>query len=293
MQIHRLMLVALVVCTPMQTLASILPPNNLHLEDSFLVQSNISEEEFNEIIDKAERYYSRVIRTAHGKTLKINREWDNSIVNASASQFWNEWTVNMYGGLARRPEVTPDGFALVLCHEIGHHLGGFPYSSNWAANEGQSDYFSTLSCARELWKDELDVNAAHRYQIPAGPKQLCDQVWGFEEDQNLCYRSMMAGKALADLLSALRHKTVSFKKKDIHKVRRTDHKHPAGQCRLDTFMAGALCNAQWNAKVIPAKSMIFNHNGEAAERESSQYTCTHMDDYQEGTRPSCWYASQI
>ena len=28
----------------------------------------------------------------------------------------------MYGGLARRAEVTEDGFAMVLCHELGHHV---------------------------------------------------------------------------------------------------------------------------------------------------------------------------
>ena len=71
-------------------------------------------------------------------------------VNANASQRGRTWIVNMYGGLARRPEITPDGFAMVLCHELGHHMGGFPFVSGWAANEGQSDLFATLSCGRIL-----------------------------------------------------------------------------------------------------------------------------------------------
>src|SRR5687768_16763139 len=118
--------------------ATILPPNDLHLQDNiFEFQSNVSEEEFNRVIERAEDVYGPVMEQ-FGATLEINRLWDNSTVNASAYQSGRTWYVNMYGGLARRPEVTPDGFAMVLCHELGHHLGGFPFSLSWAANEGQS-----------------------------------------------------------------------------------------------------------------------------------------------------------
>jgi Zn-dependent protease with chaperone function len=53
----------------------------------------------------------------------------------------------MFGGLARDPLVTKDGFSAVICHEIGHHIAGAPRKGfSWASNEGQADYFATTKC---------------------------------------------------------------------------------------------------------------------------------------------------
>ena len=272
--------------------ATILPPNTLHLEDTIL-QSNMDEEEFNRVIDKAEEIYKPLINEAFGARLSIARRWSDNTVNASASQFFGTWNVNMYGGLARRPEVTSDGFALVLCHELGHHLAGYPYSSGWAANEGQSDYYATLSCARDMWRDETEVNAGFRDTIPVFPKELCDKVWTTEDDQNLCYRSMMAGKSLADLLSALKNAEVSFETPSRNKVSRTNNSHPAGQCRLDTYMAGALCDADWDNDLIPGKKLGSGKNRADGEEEAATVSCSRSIGYEVGVRPTCWFATLL
>lgn len=282
----------MLVLVASQAIATILPPNNLHLQDTILA-SNLTEDEFNEAIDKVEALYSPLIKETFGKELNINRRWTDNLVNASATQFFGTWTVNMYGGLARRPEVSIDGFTLVMCHELGHHLGGYPYVSNWAANEGQSDYFATLSCARELWRDEVDVNAGFRDIVPDTPRLLCDTSWADELDQDLCYRSMMAGKSLADLLSALRETDVSFDTPSEEIVSTTFNSHPEGQCRLDTYMAGALCSASWARDVIPGKGLVFGRNGASGEAESAQYTCSRSLDFEIGVRPRCWFASLL
>ena len=62
----------------------------------------------------------------------------------------NEWRVVIYGGL-EHPLLTLDGLTAVICHEVGHHLGGFAFKTsilgdNWAATEGQSDYFAAHRC---------------------------------------------------------------------------------------------------------------------------------------------------
>ena len=256
--------------------------------------ANMTEEEFNLIIDEAVEVYEPIIDGVHGGNLRFNRRWSDSTVNASASQFFGSWTVNMYGGLARRPEVTPDGFALVVCHELGHHLAGYPFSGSWAANEGQSDYFATLSCAREMWSDDLELNASFRETIEDYPKALCDSVWETEETQNLCYRSMEAGKSLADLLSALRDQTVAYDTPDESVVSRTNNAHPDGQCRLDTYMAGALCAAEWDVNVIPGKDLGSRRNSAEAEEESAAFTCTRaLDELEVGVRSLCWFKPQI
>jgi hypothetical protein len=82
----------------------------------------------------------------------------------------------VYGGLARHGEITPDGFALVLCHEIGHHLGGVPrYSgaNGWASNEGQSDYFAATKCLRRAWQSDQNEDLISRMGIPSELRSKC------------------------------------------------------------------------------------------------------------------------
>ncbi len=276
--------------------AKFLPDNNLHLQDTLASITSIDQSEFNAVIDEAEAFYGPVISEQFGARLRVNRLWTDSTVNASASRSGSTWSVNMYGGLARRPEVTRDGFALVLCHEIGHHVGGYPfYSGNWAASEGQSDYFATISCARELWRDDLSLNATFRESVNPYAKELCDSAWVTDDDQNLCYRTMAGGKSLADLLSALGGTTSQYETPDTATVSRTSTSHPAGQCRLDTYMAGALCNDdnEWDANVIPG---VQGSNSSESERQSVPYTCSRTEGYTgytEGTRPTCWFKSLL
>ena len=138
----KLALGLLVGLSPSFAEADFMPPNNLHLQDTIL-SSNVTEEEFNAAIELVQDIYGPMIREVHGGRLRINGRWSNNTVNANASQFFGTWSVNMYGGLARRPEVTLDGFTMVICHEMGHHMGGYQFIANWAANEGQSDYYTT------------------------------------------------------------------------------------------------------------------------------------------------------
>ncbi len=268
--------------------ADFLPPNDLWKEDGLLRAGGITQVEFNEVIAAAEAFYTPVMAQFGGK-LKVNRLWSDTTVNASAQQTGSSWVVNMYGGLARRPEITKDGFALVLCHEIGHHLSGYPYSSSWAANEGASDYFATLACGRLLWSDEPELNATYRDAIEAIPAALCNKAWSKEADQNLCYRMTAGGKSLADLLSALGGTKASYSTPDNTVVKTTNNAHPAGQCRLDTYTAGAICNKAWDVKVIPGKDLGSKRNAKEGELDAIKYTCNQSEGLSYGYRPTCWF----
>lgn len=265
-----------------------LPENNLYLQDNIKAPTNITEQDFRDVIAKANAVYQPLIK-AFGGTLQINPRWTDSTVNANATQFGSTWQVNMYGGLARRPEVTPDGFAMVLCHEIGHHVAGFPFSSSWAANEGQSDYFATHQCAQAIWKDDTAQNAKARELAPAIVKAKCDDQYQTQDAQNLCYRTMLAGKSLGDLLAALGSDTVKYNTPDTKQVSRTNNNHPAAQCRLDTYMAGALCTQTPEDSVIPGKRSGRGRNDSRAEEESAKYYCTESNQFTVGLRPRCWF----
>ncbi|MEN9809018.1 MAG: hypothetical protein RLZZ488_585 [Pseudomonadota bacterium] len=272
--------------------AACFPPNKLHLQPIPHERSNISQAQFNSIIRKAEDIYAPVFR-AHRATLKIYRYWDDDTVNASANQSGSLWEVNMYGGLARRPEVTPDGFTMVLCHELGHHLGGFSFynddESTWAANEGQSDYFATQACAREMWKDEPEENTKARKTVKPFAKKVCDTNFTLQPERDICYRTSMAGLSLATLLAKLRKAPApKFETPDTSIVDVTFDEHPDSQCRLDTYVAGSLCSVPFKMGVIPAKR-LSNKFGAEAEREAGKSSCLARDGWLSAQRPRCWF----
>lgn len=269
--------------------ATILPLNELHHQDHLNSGTGISEKEFHSILDRMDELYAPIIRR-FGAILKINRHWESHTVNATASQALFIWKVDMFGGFARRPEMTPDGFTLAVCHELGHHLAGYPFSYYSQSNEGQADYFAVLSCARVVWGEELEANAQFRATVPPVPKALCDNHWDREDEQNLCYRAMLASEPLALLFAALGQTDVAWDTPDPGTVSRTDDNHPRAQCRLDTYMAAAVCRAQFSRDKIPGKR-VLGVNNEWAEEQSAMETCLTAKQYAAGFRPGCWFKS--
>ena len=275
--------------------ASILPENDLHLQDNVAFAANMTEEEFVEIIERVETYYNQIVES-HGGRLLVEKKWNDSTVNAYAQRMGSTWKVSMFGGLARRPEVTPDGFMLVVCHELGHHLGGFPFSRGWAANEGQSDFFATQSCAKNIWGEDFATNATFRKSVHPTAKASCDAIYEIEAEQDLCYRSTMAGRSLATLLGALRGSDApSFDTPDTSEVARTFNAHPAAQCRLDTYVNGALCNVSFDENFIPgAKHTGWLGNKKKAEQESLDNSCSQFKaENNLNQRPKCWFKQSI
>jgi hypothetical protein len=265
---------------------SFMPENQLHLNP--IMQASMSKAEFDAVMDKALKVYGPIIKDNFGKKFNIEREWNNDTVNAYAYQSGSNWNIHMYGGLARR--VTSDGFLGVICHELGHHLGGAPIKS-WATNEGGSDYFVSR-CMRNIVGHETETAAKAAALVNKTAKSKCDEVYSNEGDRNFCYRVMNGAKSLADLLGG-RSGATSFETKDRNVVSVTYDMHPRAQCRLDTYVASALCskmNETWDDAEIPGKGM----SKRSGEMESSNYTCnTFQGDDAMTVRPRCWFAPLV
>jgi hypothetical protein len=265
-------LLAIAVTPRKKTLCEgFLPPNNLRIPVGDVRAKGIDEATFNQVMDQAEKIYAPII-AAHGGHLVVNRLWDDATVNASAQQSGSEWIINMYGGLARHPAVTKDGMMLVACHELGHHLGGFPLvgGMDWAGNEGSADYFANLKCLR------LTSPATAPADTDATAKAGCAKVYPAGPDRNLCERGTMAGVSVSSLLAELGGSPKpDINSPDPSQVSQTDDEHPAAQCRLDTYYQGSLCN-----KPV----------GEDVSRSGPNGGCTKSQGFQIGLRPRCWYA---
>ena len=239
---------------------------------------NITHAVFNQCIDDIESLYKPIIKERFDAKLKVVRKWEDGTVNAYALQRGKNWEVHMFGGLARHKAITPDGFRAVICHELGHHAGGAPkirnWTSSWASNEGQSDYFAMTKCLKRFFKKDIDKTLTlfdENEDTIATAK--CALVYTEIEDMAICVRELKASLSLATLLAGSQE--VSIESHDSTIVSRTNDKHPAAQCRLDTYVAGSLCNKDLDE--IPD-----------SEDVRAGY-CVRSDGYVYGVRPLCWY----
>lgn len=255
------------------------PENNLQIAVGDKAANNMTKELFLDAISRVSTVYAPIVKSKGGN-LVMNNRWDDNTVNASAQQSGSTWQVNMYGGLARHPLVTVDGFMMVVCHELGHHIGGAPrkggFGSAWASNEGQSDYWAGLKCMRRVLEKEDNIAVVAKMDIDAEATAKCQQIYKSESEIALCQRISMAGKSLAMLLGELGgNSNVKFTTPDTSKVSRTNDNHPQAQCRLDTYFQGTLCD----------KDILDDVDG----KDALKGVCLKKDGFELGMRPLCWY----
>jgi len=109
-------------------------------------------------LNKVRKVYSPIISRLGERLSGIDR-WEDSSVDAYAYQSGGTWYVEIFWGFARGPEVAADGLDLVVCHELGHHIGSFPaYAEIWVSSEGQSYYFATQAREKKLWQYDYEGN---------------------------------------------------------------------------------------------------------------------------------------
>jgi hypothetical protein len=259
-----------------------LPPNNMKIpvgDHSHIGKSNaggLTEAQYNAIMDRIQSLFGDVVKSKGG-TLVINRLWTDDTVNSSAEQQGNQWIINMYGGIARHPDITVEGEALVACHEMGHHLGGAPKEEGtWATDEGGADYFATLKCLKEFFA--LDDNGTILSGMTLDPlaQKDCAAQYSDVKSQDICLRISKSAESVAYLFQDLSQESTrpQFSTPDTSQVDQTNDDHPATQCRMDTYFNGDLCTAP----VTTAQS----------DTDWKVGACVQGTDAM-GFRPRCWF----
>lgn len=266
---------------------SFFPPNNLRFP--ILASGQMSQLDFNRILQVAQQTYAPIFWQMGLGRFQILPRWEDNTVNANAFVHDFETSpgvqtptrfVQIFGGLARHPLMTREALLLTVCHEIGHHLGGYPkydQGHNWASTEGQSDYFSTAKCTRLIFR-QLTSNAAwlEHAQVDFQVRTQCQASFPDSPlEATMCMRSAMGGLSLARVLGSLNSAPtqVDFLHRDLSSVSETFEGHPNAQCRLDTYFQGAICRAS-----------EFTAFGSAP----GQGDC-HSRENLRGSRPTCWY----
>ena len=188
------------------------PKNNLQYPVRLTEGVGLSESDFNQVISRVSKIYSPIVKQKGG-ILEIQRKWEDSTVNAYAERDGKKYIVAMFGGLARHPLISVDGFSLVLCHEVGHHLGGAPkYAEQlpegaFMSNEGQADYFGNLKCLRRFAEKDDNEKIVAALKVPPPVERLCSKSFSNRNDYLICQRNAMAGFNLSKVLADVSAKT--------------------------------------------------------------------------------------
>ncbi len=223
--------------------------------------SEITEESFHEIISTIYAIYLEEFKK-HDRVTDLFTDWQTPYFSAWATFKEGRFGINFWGGMARLDGTTYESFAFIACHEVGHIIGGKPYSSsadNWASAEGQADAFSASICLKKFFKMMPEKRA--QYPIDKSLKKACNKRYDSYANQRLCQRILYAGEGFKMALEFMytEVQNLSYLTPDKTIVDTTvTASYPSAQCRLDTIKASA-----------------FNLN------DSNDLTMS---------RPACWYA---
>lgn len=160
--------------------------------------------------------------------------------------------IHFHGGLARIPGNNKLSMAFVVCHELGHLLGGEPRQiqvpgGEWASCEGQSDDWSTRVCLKK-WLNEDPLLFANEVVAPDSIVRCKGQT-----DEKQCQQLMSAGFIFfKSTLEWMKDSNLpSLLLEDKNTVETTDLNYPNAQCRVDTVAHAALG--------LPRPKCWFNH----------------------------------
>lgn len=152
--------------------------------------------------------------------------WDSPYFGAGTAVLDQTIEIRVWGGMIRVPEMREDILALIMCHEIGHLVGGAPYQdmpgSETTSVEGQADFYAASQC------------------LPRYFQQL-----GVSDKEEIKSRITLAALGLFQL--AHKYATPDAPEASLEKTApevatEIDHRsYPSDQCRLDTYKAGAAC----------------------------------------------------
>ncbi len=172
-----------------------------------------------------------------GGKLYVILEWESDRINAEAKRnAAQEWEIIVYGGAARYQAFTQRELALIMCHELGHHLGGSPFASRngWSSTEGQSDYWSTLKCFRNIYKKFTSLTVSDEAQT------FCQNAQELSTD--FCLQAA-EGSLRVSRFYAHNQRFAGYpelSQQELTMVTRIHYGYPNPQCRLDTLKAGIL-----------------------------------------------------
>lgn len=229
---------------------------------SRLTQASIDKADYLQLTSALETTYAEQIRTLGGKlkfTLKESTDSPNAF---AAKRVDGTWEVTVVETLLSLEEQTKSTLGIILCHEIGHFLGGKPYvvgiqltpavrsrAPKKMSCEGQADYFATSECIKTLTRKLPDLFSDNKGLLNPSIGEECNQAYEDQEDKNQCFETLVASYQTVlvyqKMLKEMNVPAGFFGKIENDRTDRTLNsvgEYPSLDCRYQTFINGTMCS---------------------------------------------------
>ncbi len=229
---------------------------------SHLSQASIDKADYLQLTRTLETTYAEQIRSLGGKlkfTLKESTDSPNAF---AAKRVDGTWEVTVVETLLSLKEQTKSTLGIILCHEIGHFLGGEPYvvgiqltpavrsrAPKKMSCEGQADYFATSDCIKNLGQKLPDLFSDNQGLLNPSMAEECNQNYEDQEKKNQCLETLVASHQTVlvyqKMLQAMNVLSGFFGRIENERSDRTlNHvgEYPSLDCRYQTFINGTLCS---------------------------------------------------
>ena len=169
------------------------------------------------------------------------------------------WQIEIYQSMLDLKSQSIQTLGMMLCHEVGHFLGGEPYvigrqltpavrqrAPKQMSCEGEADYFSTATCFRKLAElvSELKTKSAVESEL----SNECFLSFHTQSDREICLSGLKIARDLAtvyqEVLTVMGFPTTFQNRFDSTITDRTLNyvgEYPSLECRYQTLVHGLLC----------------------------------------------------
>lgn len=208
----------------------------------------INESTFGQINRCVVEAYQKEVADTYNAELLLQEYWIGFGGAFKVDSTWRQlngkkFLLTLTGKIPNVTEISPEAYAIVVCHEMGHIMGGEPRQKSklavWSSVEGQADYYATNVCMWQYLKAAKENKSIQQHET-LGKK--CKQKFGEDEASYLkCLRIVSGIISLQNYFNndGNEKNRVSIDAVDTTEVSETLEKYPAlNQCRMDTFIAG-------------------------------------------------------
>lgn len=201
----------------------------------FLISFSATGSDLSDLMKEVTLEYQSEIKGDFGVKLEILPDAENPLYFGGASLESGVFSISAGRDLMQNKGMTEGAVLFLLCHEVGHLVGGIPKkeTNTWASTEGQSDYYAASTCLKRLYLKRF--SHSHPY-VTNEIRVLC-------HGDEICGKTMAAGKEFMDALYAYidvpEMPRPELKKTERPLLKWEKLNYPTLQCRLDTIKNGA------------------------------------------------------
>ena len=158
----------------------------------------------------------------------------------------NTFSINLWGGITRVPEMNSNGLALFVCHEIGHIIGGEPLSTaknnQWSTVDHQADYFATSICLKKYFTNLYKNKELKLPKVSIESKKKCENKYlNNAEDILICKNIMNAVEVMAKVFNFIDPEIKKIEIFQTSLLPKVYDSYPTPQCRIESMRAGNFC----------------------------------------------------